>query len=143
MKETDVTREALRANVMPAFYRRVENIVDTGMPDVYVCIDGVAAWIESKYCRELPKRLTTAVFKHNSHPLGTAQENWLYDHWRKGGRGFIFARVEDFYILVPAHMAFDFNELTVCEFDNFRVSLDMVRYEIANQVLASPPAGAR
>lgn len=137
LKEKDVCREALCAAIQPAFYRRVENLVDTGCPDVYVCIDGVSAWVEVKYCRATPARLTTSVFK-NAHPLNSDQENWLYDHWRKGGRGFIFARVEEWFVLVPAHMAFDFNALTVLQLENFRVSLDMLRYEISSQVLVCP-----
>lgn len=103
-------------------------------------IDGVMAWVEGKYCRECPAKLTTAVFKNSTHPLLTSQENWLYDHWRKGGRGFVFARIEDFYVLVPAHLALEFNSYTICQFDNFRVELDMLRYEIAHQPLVTSSA---
>lgn len=136
--ENAMLADKLRKTIQPAFYRRVENVLGDGTPDTYVVIDGAMAWLEGKYCRECPARLTTPVFGGSAHPLLTGQENWLYDHWRKGGRGFVFAQIEDFFVLVPGHMALEFNRLTICQFDNFRVNLDMLRYEIANQPLVTP-----
>lgn len=126
--EAEVIRDA-HPHLKPLFYRRIENAAGEGEPDVFFCIDGISGWFEAKYARQYPVGLNTPVFA-SIHGLLTSQENWLYSYTRQRGLGWIFARIADFYVLVPGTLALDFNKMPLHAFDKYRIQLDMMRYHL-------------
>jgi len=117
-------------HLQPCFYRRIEDVAGVGTPDVFILIDGVAVWYEGKYARQLPAKPLTPVFGSLNHPLSSDQENWLMQYHLDGGICWIFARIIKDYVLVPGRLAFEFNKMTLSEFDPYRVRLDMLRYHL-------------
>jgi hypothetical protein len=57
--------------------QRIENRVSEGMPDCYICIDGVPIWVELK------------IIKNNRIDIRPSQIAWHTSHSRCGGVSFI------------------------------------------------------
>lgn len=125
--EADVLRDDLHVQMRPCFWQRIENSTCGGIPDIYFGISGIFGWVEGKYARVIPTNPLTPVFKSLNRGLEVEQENWLYDHARNKGLCWIFARIRKDYILVPGIRALDFNNMTLSQFDPYRVELDMIR----------------
>lgn len=60
-------------------YQRIENRVSEGMPDCYICMDGVPIWCELK------------IIKDNRIRLQPSQIAWHLSHSRCGGVSFFLA----------------------------------------------------
>jgi hypothetical protein len=56
--------------------QRLENRVSEGMPDVYMCINGVVIWLELK------------IIKHSKVSVSKSQIAWHLGHSRCGGVSF-------------------------------------------------------
>ena len=59
--------------------QRIENRVSEGMPDCYLCIDGVPVWVELK------------ITKNNAIEIQPSQIAWHTSHSRCGGVSFFLA----------------------------------------------------
>ena len=59
--------------------QRIENRVSEGMPDCYICIDGVPIWVELK------------IIKNNRIDIRPSQIAWHTSHSRCGGVSFILS----------------------------------------------------
>ena len=59
--------------------QRIENRVSEGMPDSYLCMDGVPVWVELK------------IIKRNGITLQPSQIAWHLSHSRCGGISFFLA----------------------------------------------------
>ena len=57
-------------------FQRIENRAGQGMPDVYLCMDGVPVWCELK------------IIKNGRASLSTSQIAWHLAHTRCGGASF-------------------------------------------------------
>lgn len=57
-------------------HQRLENRVSEGMPDVYMCINGVVIWLELK------------IIKHSKVSVSKSQIAWHLGHSRCGGVSF-------------------------------------------------------
>lgn len=57
-------------------FQRIENRAGQGMPDVYLCMDGVPVWCELK------------IIKNGRVSLSTSQIAWHLAHTRCGGASF-------------------------------------------------------
>jgi len=57
-------------------YQRIENRAGEGMPDVYICMDGVPLWVELK------------IIKNNRVSVSKSQMAWHSAHNRCGGVSF-------------------------------------------------------
>jgi len=68
---------------------RVENAVNTGMPDVHCIRRGVTVWIELKVVHR-PARLSTPLIK--SATMRRDQVAWHLSYTRAGGRSAILVR---------------------------------------------------
>ena len=60
--------------------QRIENRVSEGMPDSYLCMDGVPVWVELK------------IIKRNGITLQPSQIAWHLSHSRCGGVSFFLLR---------------------------------------------------
>lgn len=84
--------------------KRIENLLELGMPDVVYCLKAeqkeppTAGWIELKYAHEWPKRASTEF--HFPH-LTKEQTLWLEEYSRIGGKCCVMARVSRDFFLVP------------------------------------------
>ena len=68
---------------------RCENIVATGVPDLYICDAGLSYWLEIKAPKPHARHATP--FFGGSHPIGPAQFAWHRAHALAGGLSFILA----------------------------------------------------
>jgi hypothetical protein len=90
---------------------RVENALETGMPDVNYCIKSVEGWIEIKYPTE-PKRENTRLFG-SSHKFSQDQLNWILEQRNAGGIVWLFIVTDKRYILVNSKWAEYINDMTL------------------------------
>lgn len=84
-------------------FRRVENRIDTGTPDVAYCAtwqsETQSGWIELKDVHEWPvKPETNLTIEH----LTQVQENWMIDWVGMGGRAYLLVQVKHDYLLFNA-----------------------------------------
>jgi len=86
----------MRRGLPRGHWRRIENVVLSGDPDVNGCVDGTECWIELKVLDAWPKRKTTPVRidHYTKH-----QRQWAIDRTQAGGKCFLFVRVIDEYFL--------------------------------------------
>jgi hypothetical protein len=81
---------------------RIESSAGNGVPDVSFGIDssqrrqGVNGWIELKYIKEWPKRLSTKV----KLPLRPEQRLWIRQRGRVAGDVWVLCRIEDNFFLL-------------------------------------------
>jgi len=90
---------------------RVENALETGMPDVNYCIDGFEGWIEIKYPVE-PKRESTPLFGSN-HKFSQDQLNWILAQRIAKGTVWLFLVTDKRYLLVHSSWADAINNMTL------------------------------
>lgn len=98
-----------------AFLQRVENMVGEGVPDAHLTsrINGVAAWVELKFCPAIPKREATQVF--GSHGLRPEQIAWIYCRAIVGARVWILAQVDKHVFLIHGRFAREFNSMSFAQ----------------------------
>jgi len=120
-------RHRVRDALKPGFVQQIENIVGEGVPDTHYCIEGNIGWIELKYAENLPVRATTAVFKSLNRGLDVEQEAWIFKYVQHGGNAFILPQIGRRYYLVPGKLAYEFNTMTLSQFDHYRIELKQVR----------------
>ena len=112
-RETELVWKDARVKLRPWLVMdRVENLCDSGMPDVYyepLQRDATPGWLELKCAEKLPARPMTPVF--GSRGLRTSQINWADDHPRS--RIFVLARFGNEMGLYNRRLLFTFNGLTI------------------------------
>ena len=79
---------------------RVENVVETGTPDVNICLT-LDYWVELKV-QEAPKRATT---KFRIDHFTDEQRLWLVDRCRAGGNAFLLVQVGFVYLWIRGDIA--------------------------------------
>ena len=62
---------------------RVENRLKSGIPDVFICAEGIQFWIELK------------ITKNNRLFLSPLQVSWNFTNWKAGGVNFILVHPVD------------------------------------------------
>lgn len=97
--------------VLPCYFTRIENSVAFGLPDIYICLDGVSFWIEVKAPKE-PVRKTSKLFASN-HPLNQMQKNFFLFHAMAKGKAFILLSTDKRWILLRGAEAEELNTLSV------------------------------
>ena len=99
------TRKRLRGVVLAydpdAQVVQVENAVNSGDPDTYICTRGRSVWVELKYVA-LPKRVSTPI---RCRHVRTAQLMWAADHLKAGGRVWFLVQVGNWYFLLLPRIA--------------------------------------
>lgn len=70
-------------------FKRIENMVDPGMPDVVFVIGGVTGFMELKEIDKFPARTTTKI----DIGFTTAQPEWHREWARYGGRSVVLLQV--------------------------------------------------
>ena len=81
----------------PLHMERVENSVGSGLPDVIGCYRAVPFFLELKFCKKAPVRLTTKV----RFEVRASQWSW-HDSWHKaGGSSWFLIQIEQRRFLVP------------------------------------------
>ncbi len=71
--------------------KRIENMVDVGMPDVIANADGLVTMCELKQRDVPPERADRSPLLGEKYGLSIEQRNWLMEWDRAGGRGLIIA----------------------------------------------------
>lgn len=107
---------ALRSKLLQPGDRidRIENIIESGTPDINFCSEGVECWIEQKDPTE-PKRSSTRLFGSN-HKLSQEQKNWFLEQKNAGGRGYVLITTDKRWLLIDGCVHADFiNDMTVQE----------------------------
>ena len=92
-------------------YQRIENLVDTGRPDVDWLIKGVFSCVELKAVENAPVRATTRVFGPDG--LSVAQRNWHMSWEQAGGKSFVLASVGKDHFLIEGVLHDYFNDMTL------------------------------
>ena len=103
----------LRKNLHHCHLERIENIVGSGTPDVYYCIDGHMGWIEMKSPKE-PLRKNSKLFANN-HKLNQNQKNWFLSLRNAGGQAFILICTNKRWMLIDGEYADEINLMAVWE----------------------------
>lgn len=94
-------------------YARIENGVQTGMPDANVCVAGVEWWIELKCVKQEPARPRTPLLG-SSHKITPAQRLWAAHRRAAGGRVAVLIGTPARCVLLPMDGA-DYNAYSVDE----------------------------
>lgn len=128
----DGMRNALR----DSFYlERIENVVMPGRPDVDVMHRGVIIPVELKV-RVRPPTRCTALALGKSGGLNPNQLNWWLQWNKRGGSGFILAKVGATLSAIPATMSELVNEMTYADLAQYEVDWhdlkDLIRREVSN-----------
>ena len=116
MKEADFKKLVRkRLNAEGAFVFTTSDSSRRGVPDLYVCIDGISVWLELKYHKEGEK------LKHELTPL---QSVFLAEVERAGGIGAVLVGVGDKYHIeriteVARRDSFDYNLIGFDDVLNF------------------------
>lgn len=116
MKEADFKKLVRkRLNAEGAFVFTTSDSSRRGVPDLYVCIDGISVWLELKYHKEEDK------LKHELTPL---QSVFLSDVENAGGIGAVLVGVGDKYHIeriteVARRDSFDYNLIGFDDVLNF------------------------
>jgi hypothetical protein len=76
-------------------FKRIENNVSSGTPDVNYCIEGEEGWIELKHAKEWPKRGGPLKLKH----FTPEQRLWIHTRQKAGGKAFVLLKVAKDYFL--------------------------------------------
>ena len=76
-------------------FKRIENNVSSGTPDVNYCIEGEEGWIELKHAKEWPKRGGPLKLRH----FTPEQRLWIYTRQKAGGKAFVLLKVARDYFL--------------------------------------------
>lgn len=76
-------------------FKRIENNVSSGTPDVNYCIEGKEGWIELKHAKEWPKRGGPLKLRHFS----PEQRLWIKTRQKAGGNVYVLLKVERDYFL--------------------------------------------
>lgn len=100
------------------FSRRVENLVDEGMPDLLVQSECMGHWvIELKAVEHAPVRDRTPLLGEQKG-LSVAQKNWLMDYSAADGQSLIVLGVGSSLVFAIGGWAYDFaNKLTYAEWN--------------------------
>lgn len=87
-------RRALKRTLL---LKRLENKLGSGLPDVFYCSKGVSGFLELKHLKGWPVReeTTTAL------GISAAQKLWLWELHDAGGKGFVFVRIGEEWLLIP------------------------------------------
>ena len=80
MSVDDGLRSLFRKNISDAHWQTIERLLDRGVPDSNVCVDGSDVWIEFKATRKWYVRMRPE------------QVGWLLARERRGGRTVIAVR---------------------------------------------------
>ena len=87
----------LRKNLSAhAHLTRIESSAGNGVPDVSIGIPGKNVWMELKYVREWPKRITTKV----KLPLRNEQKLWIKVRGHLSGDVWVLIRIENSFFLL-------------------------------------------
>lgn len=83
---------------------RIENVVETGTPDVSCCMrrrdgSGVSWWVELKFAAEWPKRANT-LFRFPNFELEQAM---FIEEWGRFGNACVLAKVAANYFVMPSY----------------------------------------
>jgi len=104
--------DRFRANIHSNIrMHRVENAVETGMPDVIAISAGRVTWVELKAVEELPARAMTPVLGEGDG-LTVEQRNWILDWVRYGGLAHVLVGIGSEQLLIPGNFAGSVNEAT-------------------------------
>ena len=76
-------------------FKRIENNVSSGTPDVNYCIEGKEGWIELKHAKEWPKRGGPLKLRH----FTSEQRLWIRTRQKAGGNAYVLLKVEKDYFL--------------------------------------------
>ena len=89
-------------NTPLGFFKRFEDRLGTGTPDVYYCIRGTSGWIELKHLYALPKRPATPVRVDH---FTADQRGWHKSHAKSGGVSWFWMRAGDEFFLLKGWVA--------------------------------------
>jgi hypothetical protein len=128
---------------------RIENRVETGMPDVYYCLRGATGWLELKQLPAWPKRAGTPI--RIGH-LTREQVIWLEAERANGGAAHLLLQVgRDILLLDPSAVRDLFTRALTREHLRHRAvvghegpfpTIPLVRYLIAGRGASGAPKGA-
>ena len=91
-------KEAKRQKMKhPLHMERVENSAGAGIPDVIGCYRAVPFFLELKYCKKAPVRLTTKV----RFEVRPSQWSWHDSWYRAGGESWFLIQIGAGRYLVP------------------------------------------
>jgi len=91
---------------------RIETTTENGVPDIYYNLCGATGWIEDKYLRTWPKRVTTVVrLEHYTDQ----QRRWLFKEGQAGGRAWLLLQVGEDHLLFDWRAAQAVGHLTKAE----------------------------
>lgn len=74
---------------------RIENSLESGMPDVEGCYNGASFWLELKSI-DIPKKDTT----HFNHTLTPEQISWIHTRTKAGGAVGVLIRAKPYRLLL-------------------------------------------
>jgi len=88
-------KAALDSIQEPIHYQRIEDAVTAGVPDLYLCLNGVSYWFELKQLDAFPARASTPVQLH----YRWNQVLWGRHELRAGGRYGLITQIGREYFL--------------------------------------------
>lgn len=91
MSKEAVIYDRLKKNCKSIMFKRVENMLEVGTPDIYFCNKLNRGWIESKEVDLGVKKATVII------PFRPGQLDWLTLHEIKGGVSLVAIVTKDLY----------------------------------------------